>query len=108
MTQHFDPQVISAVLNHMNGDHVADNHTIVHAFADPAASNVVMVGFDGDGGDWEYTDAAGQHVATRIPWPTEVVERPDVRRAVVELHRTAIARLGDTNNSDANDGAETP
>ncbi|PFG30240.1 DUF2470 domain-containing protein [Paramicrobacterium agarici] len=94
MTQHFDNDVISAILAHMNGDHVADNHTIVHAFADPAASDVAMVGFDGDGGDWEYSDAAGATVRTRIPWPAEVVERKDVRRAVVELHRGAVQRLG--------------
>ncbi|WP_166979932.1 DUF2470 domain-containing protein [Paramicrobacterium fandaimingii] len=95
MTQHFDADVITAILSHMNGDHVADNHTIVHAFADLAASDVTMVGFDGDGGDWEYTDAAGEKILTRIPWPTEVVERKDVRRAVALLHRAAALRLGD-------------
>lgn len=94
MTQHFDADVVSAILAHMNGDHVDDNHTIVHAFADPAASGVTMVGLDGDGGDWEYTDAAGERVLTRIPWPVEVTERKDVRRAVVELHRSASLRLG--------------
>ncbi|WP_437583013.1 DUF2470 domain-containing protein [Paramicrobacterium sp. CJ85] len=95
MTQHFDADVVNAVLSHMNSDHTADNVTIVRAYADASAAEVSMIGLDGDGGDWEYTDAEGQRVVTRIPWTREVLERKDVRRAIVEVFRNAEKRLAD-------------
>lgn len=94
MTHHFEADIVHAVLAHMNDDHADDNRIIVHAFADASASDITMVGLDGDGGDWTYADAEGNTVRTRIPWPREVVERPDIRRAVVELHTRALEQLG--------------
>ncbi|SEB72778.1 Protein of unknown function [Paramicrobacterium humi] len=94
MTLHFEADVVHAVLAHLNDDHAEASRAIVHAFADATASDVSMVGLDGDGGDWEYTDAAGDVVHTRIPWPHEVTERDEVRDTFDALHARARERLG--------------
>ncbi|MFK4762878.1 DUF2470 domain-containing protein [Microbacterium sp. ZW T5_45] len=97
MTHSFDPDIIAAILHHMNDDHTDDNLLIVRAFATDGEGEVadaVMTGFDGDGGDWTYTlDGAASEV--RVPWPGgPISERPAVRREVVALYDLACERLG--------------
>jgi|TARA_B100000519_G_scaffold161223_1_gene143280 hypothetical protein len=96
VTHVFDPDVQTAILRHMNGDHTDDNLLITRAFAperDIAAAT--MTGFDGDGGVWEVTSAAGTVAEVRIPWPGGTIsERPEVRREVVALYDEACRRLG--------------
>lgn len=97
MPHDFAPDVISAVLRHMNGDHTDDNLLIARAFAEPADAEVaaaVMTGFDGEAGVWEIT--RGDSASTlRVPWPGgPITERREVRREVVALYDAACARLG--------------
>jgi hypothetical protein len=90
----FSPEIVDAVLRHMNTDHAADNLVIVRAFADPAAASAVMTGLDGDGGEWAVTSQAGQTTTVRIDWATPVTERAGIRREVVVLYDAARERLG--------------
>ncbi|WP_292904707.1 DUF2470 domain-containing protein [Microbacterium sp.] len=97
MTHHFDSDVVSAVLRHMNGDHTDDNLLIARAFATEAQGDITeaaMTGFDGDGGVWTYTrDGAASEL--RVPWPGgPITERPAVRREVVAIYDLACERLG--------------
>lgn len=97
MTHRFDPDVIAAVLRHMNGDHVDDNLLIARAFAPEAPepiTDAVMTGFDGDAGTWSYT-RGGTASELRVAWPGgPISERPAVRREVVAIYDLACARLG--------------
>jgi hypothetical protein len=90
----FSPDVVSAILNHMNGDHTNDNLLIVRAFANPAATAAVMTGFDGSVATWDAT-ADGVTSEVRIAWPAgPITERAEVRREVVALYDAACAKLG--------------
>lgn len=96
MTHSFDPDIIAAILHHMNDDHTDDNLLIVRAFAgsEGEIADAVMTGFDGDGGDWTYA-LDGAASAVRVPWPGgPISERPAVRREVVALYDLACERLG--------------
>jgi hypothetical protein len=90
----FSPEIVDAVLRHMNTDHVADNLVIVRAFADPSAASAVMTGLDEGGGWWEVTSVSGEHTEARIAWRTPVTERSGIRREVVVLYDAACAKLG--------------
>ena len=89
----FAPEVVDAVLRHMNGDHVDDNLLIARAFADPAAIAASMTGLDEQGGIWRYS-AGGAEQDLRLPWSTEIAERSEIRREIVVLYDTACERLG--------------
>ena len=94
----FDDAALRGVLGHMNTDHVDDNVLIARAFATDA--DVVaarMLSFDGDGGEWEVTSAAGDRSVVRVPWPGGAIsERHEVRREIVALYDAACERLGVT------------
>ena len=90
----FDPDVVAAVLRHMNTDHPADNLVIVRAFADPSAAAAVMTGLNGDGGIWTVTAADGSTTEARIAWSAPVTERAGIRREVVVLYDAARVKLG--------------
>lgn len=96
MTHRFDDSIQSAVLHHMNDDHLDDNLLIARAFG-PGASVVsaTMTGFDGDGGHWQATLADGSAVAVHVGWPGGAIsERPEVRREIVALYDEACRALG--------------
>lgn len=92
----FDPAVVSAVLHHMNDDHLDDNVLITRAFGpSDAVASATMTGFDGDGGDWRVQLDDGTEHAVRVPWPGgPISERPEVRREIVVLYDAACAKLG--------------
>lgn len=96
MAHTFDDGILSAVLHHMNSDHSDDNLLVARAFgADPSPAGATMTGFDGDGGDWSVSSAAGDTSALRVPWPGgPISERAEVRREIVALYDEACARLG--------------
>jgi len=90
----FAPEVVEAILRHMNGDHSDDNLLIARAFVDPSAESAEMVGLDGDGGVWDVTTAGGVHRAS-VAWPAgAITERGEVRREIVALYDEACAVLG--------------
>jgi hypothetical protein len=90
----FSPEIVDAVLRHMNTDHLADNLLIVRAFADPAAESAVMTGLDGNSGVWAVTSADGMKAEVRIDWASPVTERSGIRREVVVLYDAACEKLG--------------
>ena len=92
----FSPEVVDAVIGHMNGDHCDDSLRIVQAFARPEATAARMTGLDGDAGLWQAT-TGGTEEELRIPWPAApITERAEIRREVVALHEQACATLGIT------------
>lgn len=85
----FDEAVVTAVLEHMNGDHGNDSLEIVQANGAPRASSAVMTDFDREGAEWSVEEPEGARLL-RVVWPIPVAERSDVRSAIVELHRAAV------------------
>jgi hypothetical protein len=91
----FEPDVIAAILRHMNDDHRDDNLLITRAFVDREISSAEMVRFDGDGGTWLVATAATSPAEATIAWPGgSISERPAVRREIVALYDEACERLG--------------
>jgi heme oxygenase len=90
----FDQTVIAAVTGHMNGDHPEDNLLIARAFGRPGATASTMTGLDESAGVWRVVDAEGEHELS-IAWPGgPIAERPQIRREVVALYKTACEKLG--------------
>jgi len=89
----FSPEVVAAVLHHMNDDHIDDNTLIVRAFAGVEPESAAMADLDQLGGTWRYV-AGGVAGELRLPWSEELTERPQIRREIVALYDSACARLG--------------
>jgi hypothetical protein len=90
----FSPDVVDAVLAHMNGDHPDDNVLIVRAFAGRDADTAVMSDVDGRGGTWRYTFEGEEH-ELHLPWSSgEISDRPEIRREIVVLYDAACTQLG--------------
>lgn len=90
----FPPEVVAAVLHHMNDDHSDDNVLIVRAFADRDVSDATMHDLDEHGGIWHYGFEGEQH-ELRIPWPGgPLSERGEIRRDIVALYDAACEKLG--------------
>ena len=78
----------------MNGDHPEDNLLIVRAFGYPEATGSTMTGLDNTAGVWRVEDPSGEH-EVRVEWPSGAIsERPEIRREVVALYKTACEKLG--------------
>lgn len=90
----FSPDIVDAILRHMNGDHTDDNLLIARAFVNPAAEAATMTGLDGDGGVWDVT-VDGATASASVAWPAgTITERGEVRREIVALYDEACAVLG--------------
>ena len=93
MTHEFEPDVVAAVLHHMNDDHTDDALLIARAFGAPEAESATMTGLDGDAGVFTAV-VDGAEVEVRVPWSEPITERPQIRREVVVLYDRACAALG--------------
>ena len=90
----FSPEVVSAVTEHMNGDHPEDTLIICRALGGvPEATSARMVGLDGESGHYEVT-VDGVERSVRIPWSVPLTERAAIRVEVVRMYRQACAELG--------------
>lgn len=89
----FSPEIVAAVLHHMNDDHNEDNLLIAQAFGAKDAWAATMIGLDGTGGTWSYLIGDDEREVT-VPWSTEINERPEIRREIVVLYDAACAKLG--------------
>ncbi len=92
--QSFPPEIVDAVLRHMNSDHTDDNLVIVRANGVPDAAQATMTALDAQGGTWRVATADDHATDVRIPWTIPVAERADIRKAVVLLYRSACRTLG--------------
>ena len=89
----FSPEVVAAVLHHMNDDHTDDNVLIVRAFAGIEPDSASMTDLDHQGGTWQYS-VDGMDGELRLPWSRELSERPEIRQEIVALYDAACAKLG--------------
>lgn len=95
MPHTFDDATVAGVLRHMNSDHADDNLLIARAFGSEAVTGSVMIGFDGDCGEWRVSKPTGDDEVLRVPWPNgPISERPQVRQQVVAMYDAACERLG--------------
>ena len=91
----FPPEVIEAVLAHMNDDHADDSLTIVRAHGYPAARSAEMTSVDEHGGTWHVVDAVGE-ASVRIAWLRgEVTERSQLREEIMRLYEAARVAVSD-------------
>ena len=89
----FSPEVVAAVLHHMNDDHTDDNLLIVRAFGGVEPDTATMTGLDHLGGTWLYS-VGDVEAELNVPWSQQISERPEIRREIVVLYDAACAKLG--------------
>lgn len=80
----FDEEVVAAIVRHMNSDHIDDNLTICRSNGAADALSASMIGFDGDGADFEIGTARGTR-KHRVQWSRRIGERAEVRAELVRL-----------------------
>jgi hypothetical protein len=90
----FGPDVVSAVLAHMNTDHPDDSLLICKALGgQPGAASARATGLDDLGMDFVAV-VGGQEVPVRVPWSERLTERPQIRAEVVRMYRESALQLG--------------
>jgi hypothetical protein len=89
----FSPDIVTAVLAHMNGDHLDDSLLIARAFATVDAEDASMTDLDENGATFFYSVGGDEHSVT-VPWTATIAERPEIRREVVVMYERACAKLG--------------
>jgi hypothetical protein len=90
----FTPDVVTAVMRHMNTDHADDCGVIVRGLGGrPAASAARTSGMDADGMAFVAT-VDGQLTAVRILFTERLTERRQVRAEAARMYREAFAELG--------------
>jgi hypothetical protein len=84
-TSPFGPEVVAAVVSHMNADHAADNLAICRAATgEPALRSAQLRTLDRAGLVFD-AEGPGGSVAVVVPWRREIVERADIRLQVTEM-----------------------
>jgi putative heme iron utilization protein len=97
----FPPDVVTAIMRHMNTDHADDSRVIVRGLGNqPTATAARMSGMDADGMDFEAT-VDGRPTPVRIPFTERLTERRQVRGEAARMYRDACAKLGITPRPDA-------
>jgi putative heme iron utilization protein len=90
----FPPDVVAAVMRHMNEDHGADSLVICQGLGgQPGASSALMSGMDADGIDFVAIVDGGE-VTVRLPWSERLTERAQIRTEVTRIYHDARAALG--------------
>jgi putative heme iron utilization protein len=88
------PDVVAAIMRHMNEDHADDSVLICRALGgEPSAVAATMTGMDADGADF-VAQTDGGEIELRIPWSERLTERSQVRAEVVRMYHEACAVLG--------------
>jgi hypothetical protein len=90
----FTPDVVTAVLRHMNTDHADDCVVICRGLGgQPATTRAVMSDVDADAAYFEAT-VDDRVVPVRIPFRQRLTERPQIRIEVTWMYHEACERLG--------------
>ncbi|WBB67853.1 DUF2470 domain-containing protein [Micromonospora sp. WMMD812] len=97
----FTPDVVAAIMRHMNGDHADDCRVICQGLGGrPDATAATMSGMDAAGMDFVAT-VDGAPVPVRIPFRAPLTERRQVRAEAARMYRESCAVLGLTPRPDA-------
>lgn len=90
----FPPDVVEAVCRHMNDDHADDALLICRVLGgQPGAERVVTHGLDSEA--MHFTAWTGETpTEVSVPFEEPVLERPQVRLAVVRMHERACDAAG--------------
>jgi putative heme iron utilization protein len=89
MTHPFTPDIIEAVLKHMNADHRGHSLDIVQVLGNqPAATAVELVGLDPAAAVYT-AQVAGDSVEVRIPWSEPITERVQFRSEFARMAHEA-------------------
>jgi hypothetical protein len=89
----FSPDIVTAVLRHMNNEHMDDSLLISRAFGSPDAEAASMTDLDENGGTFMYSVGSEDHTVV-VPWSGPISERAEIRREVVVMYERACAVLG--------------
>ncbi|TCC24658.1 DUF2470 domain-containing protein [Kribbella speibonae] len=90
MSDPFAPEIVAAVLKHMNTDHADHSLGIVHTLGGrPDATAVELTELDPDGAVFTAEVADGNRVQVRVPWSETITERPQFRAEFARMHREA-------------------
>ncbi|MEU6019969.1 DUF2470 domain-containing protein [Micromonospora sp. NPDC048871] len=95
------PEVVVAVLRHMNTDHADDCRVICQGLGgQPTATAATMSGMDAEAMEF-LAVVDGVEVPVRIPFADRIVERRQIRAEAARMYREACAALGRTPRPDA-------
>jgi Domain of unknown function (DUF2470) len=90
----FSPDVVTAVLRHMNNDHAEDCVVICRGLGgQPGTTRAVMSDVDADAAYFEAT-VDDLVVPVRIQFRQRLTERPQIRVEVTWMYHEACDRLG--------------
>ncbi|TDO51287.1 uncharacterized protein DUF2470 [Kribbella sp. VKM Ac-2527] len=93
MTDPFTPDIVAAVLRHMNEDHAEHSLEIVRVLgARPDATSVRLTTVTPTGATFEATVPDADPVEVVIPWSTEITERPQFRTEFAHMYQRASAQ----------------
>ncbi len=88
------PEVVEAVMAHMNGDHAEDCVVICRALGGrPDTIAARMSGMDAEGIELRATGPHGE-LPVRIPFSEPLTERAQVRAEVARMYHESAAALG--------------
>ncbi len=97
----FPPEVIAAVMRHMNTDHADDCLVICQGLGgQPTATAANMSGMDAEAMEF-LAVVDGTEVPVRVPFSERLVERRQIRAEAARMYREACAALGRTPRPDA-------
>lgn len=91
MAHQFDAEIVTAISTYMNDDSMEATlgAIIERARPDLAGKRALIVGFDGDGVDFDVaTDAGPERI--RIDWARPITERAEVRQELLALYERAM------------------
>jgi putative heme iron utilization protein len=90
----FTPEVVAAIMRHMNGHHADDSLLICRALGgQPTATAAAMTGMDAQVMDFSAT-VDSHDVAVRIPFSRRLSERAEVRTEVTRMYHEACVLFG--------------
>jgi hypothetical protein len=95
----FEPEVLTAVMGHMNGHHRDDCILIARAFGElDDVKDAVLIDMDPEGA--VFTAITGEAATdVRVEWSKPMVHRPDLRDEMARMYRDACHALGITPRS---------
>lgn len=93
MSDPFDPEIVLAVLRHMNEDHAHDSLLIVRTLGgQPSATAVVLTSIDPDGAAFKAVLPTGDSIDVLLGWADPIRDRPQFRGEFARWYQEAVTR----------------